>query len=207
MEQLQRLRHQWQFSGAIPSPVDSPIPPEHQLDSSGIVESDQEETYSGGQHMPHAVPDEERAARTIPPGRSAPPRLKINTDVQSLRPRPNRSVTPLSGATAGGTAKTKLETSPGESPLMPLTDKDEDEDEDEDADAKETANVPNIEVSVARSVSVSKGKKQAIVPIGRRADLDPDERLVDRGARTPLVTDVQHGHRHGKSQDAQIETV
>lgn len=76
-----------------------------------------------------------------------------------------------------------------------------------------TESLPKIEISVARSVSVSKGKgkKQTLVPVGgRRQDaLDPDERLVDveRKAKTPRVMDGQYGHRHGNSQDVEIDSV
>ncbi|KNG81545.1 hypothetical protein ANOM_011062 [Aspergillus nomiae NRRL 13137] len=70
-----------------------------------------------------------------------------------------------------------------------------DEQEPEPADP-----LPTIEISIARSVSVSK-RKQVLVPVGRRPD-----RLPPR-ARTPQMVNGQHGHRHGNSQDARIESV
>jgi hypothetical protein len=86
---------------------------------------------------------------------------------------------------------------------MPLSD------DNEDIEANEAMDpIPKVEVSIARSVSVSRGKKQVIVPIRPRAErLNPDERLVVRQAKTPQVRDAHHGHRHGNSQDARIETI
>ncbi|KAJ5949816.1 hypothetical protein N7454_001400 [Penicillium verhagenii] len=67
---------------------------------------------------------------------------------------------------------------------------------------------PTIQVSTARSISVSKGKRQMLVPIGARVDqLSPNERFVDRKALTAKVMDVHHGHRHGVSQELQIESM
>ncbi|KAL2832565.1 hypothetical protein BDW59DRAFT_157388 [Aspergillus cavernicola] len=66
--------------------------------------------------------------------------------------------------------------------------------------------IPTIEVSVARSVSVSKGKKQMLVPVRTRASqFNPNERLVPRQAKTPHVTGGEYGHRPGFSQDVHIE--
>ncbi|PLN79658.1 hypothetical protein BDW42DRAFT_172452 [Aspergillus taichungensis] len=106
--------------------------------------------------------------------------------------------------------------SPAGSARMPLADDNDSDNEDPKIDFDldkdiETVNpeqlpIPKVEVSIARSVSVSRGKKQIIVPIGPRTDrLNPDERLVDRKARMVRVTDGQHGHRHGNSQDVRIE--
>ncbi|KAJ5087208.1 hypothetical protein N7456_010824 [Penicillium angulare] len=68
--------------------------------------------------------------------------------------------------------------------------------------------LPKIEVSTARSISVSKGRKQMLVPIASRVDqLHPSERLVERRAMTPTITDVQYGHRHAVSQELQIESM
>lgn len=66
---------------------------------------------------------------------------------------------------------------------------------------------PRVEISVARSVSVSEGKKkQVVVPIGPRPDrlgADEDGLL----GKKPQVTDAHYGHRHGNSHDVRIETV
>ncbi|KAJ6115406.1 hypothetical protein N7486_001184 [Penicillium sp. IBT 16267x] len=65
-----------------------------------------------------------------------------------------------------------------------------------------------IEVSTARSISVSKGKRQMLVPIGTRVErLIPNERFIERRAMTPTITGVQYGHRHGISQELQIESM
>lgn len=116
----------------------------------------------------------------------------------------------------------KAAVSPADSTRMPLSEVDDDDDDDEDddhdeldeLDATEPINggsispLPRVEVSIARSVSVSKGKKQMIVPIGPRADrLSPDERLINRAAKTPHIMDAQYRHRHGNSQELRIESV
>lgn len=68
--------------------------------------------------------------------------------------------------------------------------------------------VPKIEVSTARSISVSRGKRQVLVPIGSRMDqLGSNERFVERRALLPRVTDAQYGHRHVVSQELQIESL
>ncbi|GAB1211602.1 hypothetical protein ATERTT37_000725 [Aspergillus terreus] len=123
-------------------------------------------------------------------------------------------------------AGSKPVVSPAESMRMPPSevvvnedDKEDEEDDDhdddhDDLDATEPINagsispLPRVEVSIARSVSVSKGKKQMIVPIRPRADrLSPDERLINRAAKTPQVMDAQYRHRHGNSQELRIESV
>ncbi|KAL4737030.1 hypothetical protein BDV11DRAFT_216956 [Aspergillus similis] len=75
--------------------------------------------------------------------------------------------------------------------------------------AGDNATIPTIEVSIARSVSVSKGKKQVLVPVRKRTPHlnSTNERLVVRQAKTPMVTAPAYGHRPGLSQDARIETV
>ncbi|KAJ5600868.1 hypothetical protein N7450_001935 [Penicillium hetheringtonii] len=65
-----------------------------------------------------------------------------------------------------------------------------------------------IQFSTARSVSVSKGKRQMLVPIGSRVNhFDSNERFVDRKALTPTITEVGYGHRPAKSQQLQIESL
>ncbi|KAL4990082.1 hypothetical protein BDW68DRAFT_155031 [Aspergillus falconensis] len=75
--------------------------------------------------------------------------------------------------------------------------------------AGNNASVPTIEVSIARSVSVSKGKKQILVPVRKRTPQlnSSNERLVVGQAKTPVVTAPAYGHRPGVSQDARIELV
>jgi hypothetical protein len=75
-------------------------------------------------------------------------------------------------------------------------------------DANES--IPTIEVSTARSVSVKRGKRHILVPIGSRVDhFNANERFVDRKALTPRITDVglHLRHKHAVSQELQIESV
>ncbi|KAL4966579.1 uncharacterized protein BDV14DRAFT_198707 [Aspergillus stella-maris] len=65
------------------------------------------------------------------------------------------------------------------------------------------AEIPTIEVSIARSVSVSRGKKQMIVPVRTRA---PTFNVAGQ-ARAVMVSGPMIGHRPGLSQDARIEMV
>ncbi|THC94422.1 hypothetical protein EYZ11_006090 [Aspergillus tanneri] len=75
-------------------------------------------------------------------------------------------------------------------------------------DAESVDPIPTVEVSIARSVSASKGRKQVIVPIKPRVDrLNPDDRTLSRKAKTPQVMDAHYGHRPGNSHDVKIETV
>lgn len=63
-----------------------------------------------------------------------------------------------------------------------------------------------IEISVARSISVSKRHRQALVPVGAHADaLTTGERLVPKRVGTPTQQAVQRGHRHEKSRVAVFE--
>ena len=84
---------------------------------------------------------------------------------------------------------------------MPLTD------EQDDIASVADESIPKIEVSVARSVSVSRGNKQTLVPVRRADYLDPDERIVEKCAKTPIVTDGSYVHRHGISRELKIENV
>ncbi|KAF9894450.1 hypothetical protein FE257_007953 [Aspergillus nanangensis] len=123
-------------------------------------------------------------------------------------------LSPLKSATEKliSPAGSKPGVSPADSTRMPLSDVGDDINEDEteqlQLEHRESIQIPKVEVSIARSISVSKGKKQVIVPIGPRTDrLSPDERLIVRRARTPQVMDAQYRHRHGNSQELRIETV
>ncbi|KAJ5101292.1 hypothetical protein NUU61_003514 [Penicillium alfredii] len=65
-----------------------------------------------------------------------------------------------------------------------------------------------VEISTARTICVSAGKQQMLVPIRPRMDyLEPNERFVDRKTLTPRITDVHYGHRHAVSQELRIESV
>jgi hypothetical protein len=70
------------------------------------------------------------------------------------------------------------------------------------------ADTPKVEVSIARSISVSRGQKQKLVPLGGRQDrIGPDERLVDKQPLVPMLVDVRRGHHYEKSRNVLIETV
>lgn len=95
--------------------------------------------------------------------------------------------------------------SPVESTRVPLVDTPEPLDSGEFSPT-----APTLEISIARSVSMSRGKRQMLVPIAARVDhLNTYERFVDRKTLTPRITDVQYGHGHRKavSQQLQIESV
>ncbi|PKX93431.1 uncharacterized protein P174DRAFT_461855 [Aspergillus novofumigatus IBT 16806] len=149
-----------------------------------------------------------------PRQRTPPLALTINTQAlpstrSSISSAPSPHLSPINSAARDKTERIRspMETlsalSPFSTTRMPLSD------DNEDIDANEAMDpIPKVEVSIARSVSVSRGKKQVIVPIRPRAErLNPDERLVVRQAKTPQVRDAHHGHRHGNSQDARIETI
>ncbi|KKK25652.1 hypothetical protein ARAM_003853 [Aspergillus rambellii] len=145
------------------------------------------------------------------------PKPKLRLDTQNLRPSAtnSRSTSPSSSPASSllsplsavkrrdGQALSSSSSSSSSSPIGPkptgLTPRSAHLPRNHDA-------IPAIEVSVARSVSVSRGKKQVIVPVRPRADrLNTNERLVVKRVNTPKVTDGQYGHRHGNSQDARIE--
>lgn len=85
---------------------------------------------------------------------------------------------------------------------------------------------PKIEISIARSVSVSKGEKKQVniaggskndrlAPVSaeaRNARADKTESQVERDrilgtkGKIARITDAYRGHRHGNSHDVQIET-
>lgn len=78
--------------------------------------------------------------------------------------------------------------------------------EQEDPEPETLRPIPRVEVSVARSVSVSRAKRHVLVPVGNRVDqLDAEERIVQRRALTPQITDAHRGHRPGISQELRIE--
>ncbi|KAJ5152632.1 uncharacterized protein N7482_009110 [Penicillium canariense] len=68
--------------------------------------------------------------------------------------------------------------------------------------------IPTIEVSTARSISVSRARRQILVPVGARVDpFNSNERYVERKALTPRIMGVTHGHKHAVSQELQIESL
>ncbi|OJJ50706.1 hypothetical protein ASPZODRAFT_11561 [Penicilliopsis zonata CBS 506.65] len=107
------------------------------------------------------------------------------------------------------TDRSRSRGSPACSTRLPFSDDDNDDSAapEEEEQQQHHDPVPKIEVSIARSISVSRGKKKQIV-VGQRADrLHDNERLVTRSITAPKALDVQYGHRHQRSQDARIETI
>ncbi|KAJ5943788.1 hypothetical protein N7516_003956 [Penicillium verrucosum] len=117
----------------------------------------------------------------------------------------DRIMSPSSASTGPKSA-----VSPADSTRMPFADAVETietiETAEEESEPEPRHPTPRIEVSTARSVSVSRAKRQVLVPIGMRIDhLDPEERVVHRRPMTPQIIDAQRGHRPGVSQELRIE--
>lgn len=117
----------------------------------------------------------------------------------------DRIMSPLSASTGPKSA-----VSPADSTRMPFADAVETietiETAEEEPEPEPRRPTPKIEVSTARSVSVSRAKRQVLVPIGMRIDhLDPEERVVHRRPMTPQIIDAHRGHRPGVSQELRIE--
>lgn len=134
--------------------------------------------------------------------------------------------------------------SPKTTPRNPFTEKPESEDGGQGQDGKGTNGEdvpkcspnlilsesaepsPPVEISIARSVSVSKGeKKQVLIPgaskngrltptpvnaneteHGKTQSQKEKERILGTKGKTPQVMDAYHGHRPGNSHDVRIET-
>ncbi|KAF3402062.1 hypothetical protein F1880_009887 [Penicillium rolfsii] len=141
---------------------------------------------------------------TSTPPTSTLPTPNLSKDNLYRTPSPIiRSLSPRSGISPGGS-----------SPRMPFVSEPEEIDIEvgmalESKEPPESLQkIPTIEVSIARSISVSRGKRQMIVPIGARADhLHSNERLIERRPMTPRITDVSYGHKHAVSQELQIESL
>ncbi|KAI9926131.1 hypothetical protein MW887_004594 [Aspergillus wentii] len=208
------VSHEPHMESCLVSPV--PILPERNEEPSSRKAEEMPET----QCHTHQEPGPETANQDTlgnEPAQEAPPSLKIQTAGLVSQPTSSHSNSPSSLLSPLDATKEKVDqimspverksaASPAESTRMPLSDE-HDEAEDINPDGSVDP-LPKIEVSIARSVSVSKGKRQVIVPVGPRADrLNPDERLMNNRAKTPQFMDAQYGHRHGNSQDARIETL
>ncbi|KAJ5616495.1 hypothetical protein N7537_001609 [Penicillium hordei] len=158
---------------------------------------------------------------------SARPRLRVETEGRPqapakdmLSPSTSRSSPSALNATqskidrimspSSASTGPKSAVSPAGSTRMPFIDAAETiktiETAEEEPEPEPRRPTPRIEVSTARSVSVSRAKRQVLVPIGMRIDhLDPEERVVHRRPMTPQITDAHRGHRPGVSQELQIE--
>ncbi|CRL17434.1 unnamed protein product [Penicillium camemberti] len=134
----------------------------------------------------------------LSPSRSRSPPSALNPTQSKI----DRIMSPLSASTGPRSA-----VSPADSTRMPFTDAVETiETAEEEPEPEPRHPTPRIEVSTARSVSVSRAKRQVLVPIGMRIDhLDPEERVVHRRPMTPQITDAHRGHRPGVSQELRIE--
>ncbi|KAF7713956.1 Uncharacterized protein PECH_000742 [Penicillium ucsense] len=90
------------------------------------------------------------------------------------------------------------------SPRMPLA---TDPDEIDEEETEQSSKLPVVEVSIARSVSVSRAKRQILVPVGARVDtLLPKERVVERGPMMPRIMDTSIRSKHAVSQHLQVES-
>lgn len=112
---------------------------------------------------------------------------------------------------ASASPATRLGISPADSTRLPFADADgaieTNEHEEPESEQEPPRAIPRVEVSIARSISVSRGKRQILVPIGAKVEhFDPDERLVQRRVLTPQIMDAHRGHRPGVSQELRIES-
>ncbi|KAJ5151613.1 hypothetical protein N7492_009908 [Penicillium capsulatum] len=155
-------------------------------------------------------PTPQNTDKSSPQGRRTRPNLTVKTDPPAPAPpaKDKPSLQPsVKTATSGSPQTITLAQSSCQSKvsqaMIPIIT------EREILDPREKSpQVPRIEVSTARTVSVSTGKRQMLVPIVSRVDqLGANERYVDRKALLPRVTGSQYGHRHAVSQELQIESL
>lgn len=176
------------------------------------------------QHQPNKTSNHHRTTESVRPrltvqteDRPQPPAKDMlssspsHSSPSALNPTQNkidRIMSPLSASTGPRSG-----VSPADSTRMPFADAvetldtAEQEPEPEPELAPEPRRpIPKVEISMARTVSVSRAKRQVLVPIGMRIDhLDPEERVVQRRPLTPQITDAHRGHRPGVSQELRIE--
>jgi hypothetical protein len=142
----------------------------------------------------------EPPAKDILSSKSLSPPSNLNPTQDKI----DRIMSPLSASTGPRSG-----VSPSDSTRMPFVDAVESFDaaEQEEPEPEEIPRaIPRVEVSTARSISVSRGKRQMLVPIGARVEqFDPEERFGQRRALTPQITDAHRGHRPGVSQELRIE--
>ncbi|KAJ5985604.1 hypothetical protein N7522_012800 [Penicillium canescens] len=135
-------------------------------------------------------------------GTSLSPPSTLNATHQKI----DRIMSPASASPA-----TRLGISPADSTRLPFADADGaieiNENEEPESEQEPPRAIPQVEVSIARSISVSRGKRQMLVPIGAKVEhFDPDERFVQRRVLTPQIMDAHRGHRPGVSQELRIES-
>ncbi|OJZ84476.1 hypothetical protein ASPFODRAFT_34729 [Aspergillus luchuensis CBS 106.47] len=146
------------------------------------------------------------------PVRESPPSLRIDTQVDSPRTASYASSTlSASSDTPVNAPRQRSEvSSPASRRTSPTSPRRE-----PSGDAKKDSNpsdpenpVPTVEISIARSVSVSKGKRQVLVPIRPRPDrLDPNERVGDKKGKAPQVMAADRNHLPGRSQEVLVDTI
>ncbi|KAJ5301604.1 hypothetical protein PENANT_c002G10486 [Penicillium antarcticum] len=154
----------------------------------------------------------------------ARPRLTVQTEARPQPPAKDKitSSTSLSPPSTLSGAQQRIDQimspaprsgiSPADSTRLPFADADGaieiNEYEEPESEQEPPRAIPRVEVSTARSISVSRGKRQMIVPISAKAEhFDPDERFVQRRALTPQIMDAHRGHRPGVSQELRIESL
>lgn len=196
---------QSQPQASVPAPAPTPTPkPQHipRQRSSPLKNERSSENEKSRSNRPNLVikttstplpqpPVKDLPVRSssIPIAGQTPPKIITEQSNMTMSPSPLSSG-PMSAVSPRQSARVPLSAGPG------------------GGRAAKTANgKPIIEVSTARSVSVSKGRRQMLVPIGARPDhFDSNERLVERKTLTPRITEVS-GHRPAKSQQLQIESL
>ncbi|KAJ5130014.1 uncharacterized protein N7515_006053 [Penicillium bovifimosum] len=154
-------------------------------------------------HQPNQRPDHPKVSHAV--------RAGLTVDTRN-KPKPPAKDTPPTSASPSPPSKiypTQDNIDQITSPLSAFTDPTSGvspSDSIQELSPTPTHLIPKIEVSTARSISVSRATRQMLVPIGGRIDyLDSQERLVQRRPLVPMVVDAQRGHRPGVSQELRIE--
>ncbi|GKZ33947.1 hypothetical protein AbraIFM66950_004038 [Aspergillus brasiliensis] len=146
------------------------------------------------------------------PVRESPPPLRIDTQMDSPRTASCGSSTlSASSDTPVNAPRQRNEIpSPASRQTSPTSPRRKPSgDANNDSNTSESENpVPTVEISIARSVSVSKGKRQVLVPIRPRPDrLDPNERIGDKKGKAPQVMEADRNHLPGRSQEVLVDTI
>ncbi|PGG97948.1 hypothetical protein GX51_07061 [Blastomyces parvus] len=162
-------------------------------------------------HLPPTKPQPESESKSeAKPNKSIPPHSIIDIEqwLPQLRPPPpQRKPPPTPPAPSPTIALPPVPVQPPHAQARTRT-------KPKSRPPPNTKNNPNrqgmkaIEVSVARSVSVTKQPKQVIVPMSAmRSDSlrRSDERFGDKRSATPTLISVPRGHEREKSQAAPIE--
>jgi len=131
----------------------------------------------------HLRPSEQETKHVMPPPNRKPPAPPKTT------PAPTAST--VSNPVQVRTHKSRFNRTSSAAP------KSEDLDED----------MQKVEISIARSISVTKRPKKLLVPIiARTGSTRAEKRLVEKGAGIPTLVSVQKGHRH-EARNVLIESM